>query len=285
LKTNTYSAQVFDAVMICNGHYHTPALPDIPGRETFEGRQIHSHDYRKPDGFQGSRVLVIGAGPSGLDMARELAGVADYVALSHRFSDEIASILCSKLLLKPVAVEIRPRSVVFSDGSEEKFDTILYCTGYKYSFPFLSQAAEVYVDDNCVTPLYKHVINIFHPTMAFIGLPFYVCAMQMFDLQVRFFLTFLTDRKTLPSREEMMVDTRRETEDRSQKGYKRKQFHMMGPIQLGYYEDLARIAGIEGIKPVLAKLHTESGVRFKKNLFNFRDFKYRIVNDENFVEA
>jgi dimethylaniline monooxygenase (N-oxide forming) len=121
--------------------------------------------------------------------------------------------------------------------------------------------------------------------MAFIGLPFYVCAMQMFDLQIRFFLKFLTGGKTLPSQAEMMEDLRREVNERESNGYKKKQFHMMGPIQLTYYEDLSKTAEIEGIKPVLAKLHTESGKRFKNNLFNFRDFKYRIVDDENFVET
>lgn len=40
------------------------------------------------------------------------------------------------------------------------------------------------VDDNYVQPLYKHCININRPTMALIGLPYYVCASQMFDLQV-----------------------------------------------------------------------------------------------------
>lgn len=44
---------IFDAVMVCNGHYNTPAIPDYPGRDLYVGQQIHSHDYRCPDPFKG----------------------------------------------------------------------------------------------------------------------------------------------------------------------------------------------------------------------------------------
>lgn len=44
------------------------------------------------------------------------------------------------------------------------------------------------VEDNYVQPLYKHCLNINRPTMALIGLPYYVCASQMFDLQASVFV-------------------------------------------------------------------------------------------------
>lgn len=56
--------------------------------------------------------------------------------------------------------------------------------GYLYNFPFLHRSCEIVVEDNCVEPLYKHMVNINHPTMCFIGVPYYVCAFSMFDLQV-----------------------------------------------------------------------------------------------------
>lgn len=37
-----------DAVSICNGHYEMPNVPEIEGRETFEGVIMHSHDYKEP---------------------------------------------------------------------------------------------------------------------------------------------------------------------------------------------------------------------------------------------
>lgn len=43
----------FDFVFVCNGHYHTPRLPYFPNMDQFEGKQLHSHDYRAPDYFKG----------------------------------------------------------------------------------------------------------------------------------------------------------------------------------------------------------------------------------------
>lgn len=43
----------FDAVIVCNGHYHTPDWPKMKGYESFHGRQMHSHDYRCSAPFKG----------------------------------------------------------------------------------------------------------------------------------------------------------------------------------------------------------------------------------------
>lgn len=105
-------------------------------------------------------------------------------------------------------------------------------TGYKYTFPFLSIDCGISVDDNYVQPLYKHCININRPTMALIGLPFYVCASQMFDLQVRFVMKFFSGKKPMPSKKEMLRDTEIEMQKRWDKGYKKRQAHMMGKDQV-----------------------------------------------------
>ena len=55
----------------------------IPGIEAFPGDVLHSHDYRKPEKYAGKRVVVLGAGPSGFDIAVELSGYASQVYLSH----------------------------------------------------------------------------------------------------------------------------------------------------------------------------------------------------------
>lgn len=60
----------------------------------------------------------------------------------------------------------------------------LYCTGYLYSYPFLSVDTGIHVTDNFIQPLYKQVFNIDHPTMAFVGVPTSASNFMMFDLQV-----------------------------------------------------------------------------------------------------
>ncbi|XP_045669775.1 dimethylaniline monooxygenase [N-oxide-forming] 4 isoform X2 [Ursus americanus] len=77
---------VFDAVMVCTGHYLNPRLPleSFPGIHKFKGQILHSQEYRGPEGFQGKRVLVIGLGNTAGDVAVELSRTAAQVLLSTR---------------------------------------------------------------------------------------------------------------------------------------------------------------------------------------------------------
>lgn len=80
-ETRRCSDQVFDSVMICSGHYSAPFIPDIPGKDTFIGKQYHSKHYRQPDPYTDMNVLVVGAGPSGKDLALHLARKSKKVRL------------------------------------------------------------------------------------------------------------------------------------------------------------------------------------------------------------
>jgi len=59
--------ETFSGLLIANGTLSEPNKPDFEG--TFTGEMIHSSDYRHPTQFSGKRVLVIGAGNSGCDIA------------------------------------------------------------------------------------------------------------------------------------------------------------------------------------------------------------------------
>ena len=50
-----------------------PTIPSLPGKEMFEGLFMHSHSYRHPEVLQDMNVLCLGAGPSGTDIALEIA--------------------------------------------------------------------------------------------------------------------------------------------------------------------------------------------------------------------
>ncbi|XP_078011916.1 dimethylaniline monooxygenase [N-oxide-forming] 4-like [Phascolarctos cinereus] len=71
---------VFDVVMICTGHYLNPhlLLHPFPGINKFQGQILHSREYRHPETFQGKRVLMIGLGNTGGDIAVELSRVASW---------------------------------------------------------------------------------------------------------------------------------------------------------------------------------------------------------------
>ncbi|XP_040262601.1 flavin-containing monooxygenase 5-like isoform X2 [Bufo bufo] len=85
-KEDKQDVAVFDAVMICTGHHTFPNLPlySFPGIENFKGQYLHSRDYKIPDSFKDKRIVVIGIGNSGGDIAVELSRTAQQVFLSTR---------------------------------------------------------------------------------------------------------------------------------------------------------------------------------------------------------
>ncbi|XP_038650876.1 flavin-containing monooxygenase 5-like isoform X1 [Scyliorhinus canicula] len=82
---NSESA-IFDAVLIATGHHANPHYPldSFPGIEMFKGQYLHSKEYKGPLLFEGKRVVVIGIGNSGGDLAVEISRHAKQVFLSTR---------------------------------------------------------------------------------------------------------------------------------------------------------------------------------------------------------
>ncbi|MFF3171512.1 flavin-containing monooxygenase [Streptomyces sp. NPDC057900] len=73
-------------VVVANGHHWDPRLPGpaVPGAEEFEGSALHSHAYRSPEPYAGRRVLVVGMGNSGCEIAAEISRTAARTFLSAR---------------------------------------------------------------------------------------------------------------------------------------------------------------------------------------------------------
>jgi hypothetical protein len=82
LHVSDGSVRRYRAVVVAIGVFWCPKLPEYPGR--FEGHVIHSHDYRTPEPFGGSRVLVVGAGQSAAEIAVEVSGLAAHTYMSVR---------------------------------------------------------------------------------------------------------------------------------------------------------------------------------------------------------
>jgi cation diffusion facilitator CzcD-associated flavoprotein CzcO len=68
-----YSAR---AIVSATGTWGNPVVPDVPGRGTFRGVQLHSAHYSSPTPFSGKRVVVVGGGNSGAQLVAELSLVA-----------------------------------------------------------------------------------------------------------------------------------------------------------------------------------------------------------------
>lgn len=89
--------EVYDAVLVCNGHHWKARWPDYPG--TFDGEQLHAHDYRGAAQLAGRDVVVVGAGNSAMDISVAGLGAARSVTVSQRRGEWV---LRKHLLGRPV---------------------------------------------------------------------------------------------------------------------------------------------------------------------------------------
>ncbi|XP_073449353.1 dimethylaniline monooxygenase [N-oxide-forming] 2-like [Aquarana catesbeiana] len=85
-KHGKKETSIFDAVIVCSGHHTDPYYPleNFPGLNKFKGQYFHSREYKSTKGFEGKRVLVVGMGNTGTDIAVELSRTASQVYLSTR---------------------------------------------------------------------------------------------------------------------------------------------------------------------------------------------------------
>jgi cation diffusion facilitator CzcD-associated flavoprotein CzcO len=98
LLTATGERHAYDAVIVANGHLWDPFVPEYPGH--FDGRVLHSAEYRNAGDLDGERVLVVGAGNSGCDLAVDAAQAGKETYVSVR----------GGLMFQPKTLFGRPRS-------------------------------------------------------------------------------------------------------------------------------------------------------------------------------
>jgi cation diffusion facilitator CzcD-associated flavoprotein CzcO len=68
-SSRTLAAEV---VIVASGHYAEPRIPAWEGIDEFEGRLLHSSEYRSGREFAERRALVVGLGNSGAEIATDL---------------------------------------------------------------------------------------------------------------------------------------------------------------------------------------------------------------------
>lgn len=73
-----------EQVVIATGVNHTPNIPAIESKNQFAGRLIHSSVYKEPAPFAGQRVLVVGMGNSGAEIALDLSEAGIDTSISVR---------------------------------------------------------------------------------------------------------------------------------------------------------------------------------------------------------
>lgn len=74
----------YAGVLIANGILSEPAIPEFEGQDEFEGEILHTAAYKRPDLFRDKRVLIVGCGNSGCDIAVDAVHFADSIEMSLR---------------------------------------------------------------------------------------------------------------------------------------------------------------------------------------------------------
>ncbi|XP_041493977.1 flavin-containing monooxygenase 5 isoform X2 [Microtus oregoni] len=277
---------VFDGVLVCTGHHTDAHLPleCFPGIEKFKGKYFHSRDYKSPVEFTGKRVIVIGIGNSGGDLAVEISHTAKQICgssikngylerqMNQRFNhemfglkpkhralsqhptinDELPNRIISGLVkVKGNVKEFTETAAIFEDGSrEDDIDVVIFATGYSFAFPFLEDSVKVVKNK---VSLYKKVFppNLEKPTLAIIGLIQPLGAiMPISELQGRWATQVFKGLKQLPSQREMLEDINKSREE-MEKRYVDSQRHT---IQGDYVDTMEEIAELLGVRPNLLSL-------------------------------
>src|SRR5205807_1824066 len=95
-------------VIVGGGYNNVPHMPAWPGRDQFRGEIAHSQRYRNGARLEGKRVLVVGTGNSGAEIAIDLAEHGAEVSWSVRTPPTILPRAVLGVATQTVGVALRP---------------------------------------------------------------------------------------------------------------------------------------------------------------------------------
>lgn len=197
-------------VVAATGSFGNPYLPTLPGQSGYAGDLRHVAQYRRPEAYDGKRVVVVGAGNSAVQIAYELTAHAR-VALATREpvrflpqrirgrdlhhwlrvtgGDRLPRAVITRLIRRATVLDTGhyhdaitsgelPRrdmftrftadGVVWSDGTTEAVDAVIFATGYRPNLDYLAPLGAL----NQGAPRQMGGISTTHPGLLYLGLEF-----------------------------------------------------------------------------------------------------------------
>lgn len=281
--TNEEFDDEFDFVLVGTGHFSKPNVPNFFGEEKFLGSIIHSHDYREPDRYKNRRVLIVGAGPSGMDITMDVAYVSKTLIHSHHSKVPFRTKFPKHYVKKPDIKEFNETGVIFEDGSYEDVDDVIYCTGYELYYPFLDKSCGLDVTPRSIPHLYKYMVNINQPTMMLLGLVIRGCLVVAIDTQSQYATAVIKGNFKLPSKEQMLEEWESRVNIIKSKGRPLSDIHLLAEKEDEYYADLTKESGIDRVPPVMFNMRIKNMHKMLENLYTFRDYVYTVIDNENFI--
>ncbi|KAL3420988.1 hypothetical protein PVAG01_07433 [Phlyctema vagabunda] len=248
-ETDYWWQETFDAVVVANGHYSVPFIPEVPGllelEQKFPGTVEHSKSFRGPERYKDKRVIVVGASVSATDIARDLVSTAKspvyaslraphpvlgFSAFEHPQIEQRPSIAY-------ISTEGSTNTVHFIDGTTVKnIDHIIYGTGYIFSLPFLPS---IQLDNRRLKNVYQHIWKQDDPTLSFVGAVSAGFTFRVFEYQAVAIARVLSGRSAVPP----IAEQRDWEEKRVLARGNGVSFYKVAPEFEEYFETLRRIAG------------------------------------------
>ncbi len=189
-----------------SGPYSEPVIPAYPNQENFKGQILHSYAYKNSQGFEGKRIVVVGAGNSALQIAVELRNVSNVTVAVRRKIKWVSQKILGldihwwmhnfgidhfplkekpkggipvidtggyrKMIkkedfdCKTIFKGFTEEGVIWADGQEEKVDVVIYSTGFE---PKLDWLAGFPIFDKAGKMLHKRGVSTEVPGMYFVG--------------------------------------------------------------------------------------------------------------------
>lgn len=148
------------------------------------------------------RTLLVGTGPSGADISRQIGSVCIHPLLvsQQQSSPYYTSEPFAHDLPGLVSLDPSTRSAKFSDGNvESDIDAIMFCTGYSYTFPFLSSFNPKIEEEL----LYQYIFHPQYPTLAFVEMNEKICPFPFAESQAAVLARVWSRKLHLPNLPEM----------------------------------------------------------------------------------
>lgn len=195
-------------VIAATGSFNRPRVPELPNQAAFQGTILHSSAYRSPEALAGKHVIVVGGGNSAVQIATELAQVANvtlttrhplrfmrqrilgrdfhfWLKLSgvdkrkprHASADPHVldmgmyqqAIKSGRPATRPMFTAFTERGVIGQDGQELPADAVIFATGFRPNLDYLSALGALNASG---APLHLDGISTTVAGLGYIGLSY-----------------------------------------------------------------------------------------------------------------
>ncbi len=205
-KDREYTEE-FDHVIVASGHFSTPNVPQFKGFESFNGRILHSHDFRDAMEFKDKNVLIIGTSYSAEDIGSQCWKYGSKtITVSHRtapmgydWPDNWKEV--------PLLEKVENNTASFIDGTTAEVDAIILCTGYLHHFPFIEEGLKLRTANRLASAdLYKGVAWVNNPKLFYLGMQDQWYTFNMFDAQAWWVRDAIMGKIEIPADKQTLLD-------------------------------------------------------------------------------